>query len=289
MAVSERGFDNFYLGDNVYELSEGLIPEIADALRIDIGTEPNSEGLQRLMDEVGTKKELRLNPELELDLERMADFVESAGVQLPLSRSLWSPDVPADCEHVDKIVIQGGVANWQNRTFDLLSHSFVAPILAIGGNRVMKTPTEIDNPDVVQHREVFGKYPTEFQYMASVVVPTLVNDGRSTLLAGYPSRNASELFRMFLHENPEVVEQNLAVARVANAGIVMALQLRAAAREINPEFDADPENPQLYVMTDELDVARTEEEVRNPKLFQHPATALRQVVLTAKKLHEAEL
>lgn len=83
----------------------------------------------------------------------------------------------------------------------------------------------------------------------------------------------------------------LAVARVANAGVQLAMQFRKAVRERFPvyHFDADRDNPQLFILTDTLPVATTEEQLQHPEQFQSPYTALRQTALTAKLLAQAHL
>ncbi|MGB4966667.1 MAG: hypothetical protein WBO35_00515 [Candidatus Saccharimonadales bacterium] len=66
----------------------------------------------------------------------------------------------------------------------------------------------------------------------------------------------------------------------------MAAQFRKASREVSSQFDADPTNPKIFVITDTFPVARTEEEIKKPESFQSPYTALRQLALTAKLLEE---
>jgi hypothetical protein len=115
----------------------------------------------------------------------------------------------------------------------------------------------------------------------------MTRTGHSVLPSSYEIKNGDEIMQRLLDDNPHLLNQRVAMARVANAGIIMAIQLRDAARKINPDFDADPENPQVFVVTDSFPVARTEKQDKNAAKYQKAATGLRQLVLTAKKLHEA--
>ncbi|MDQ5972446.1 MAG: hypothetical protein QG553_605 [Patescibacteria group bacterium] len=289
MTTAERNFSNFELGDNVYELQQGLIPTIADRLEAPIGHEPTSEGLQLIMNKVGTNKVLRDNAEIEaLSRDEMADLVDASGIQAPLERSLWTPETPADWQTVDAVVLMGGVANWQDRAADAVPAEFVGmPVYNLAGTRVMNTDTETTNPSTSHFYDVFGRYPTEAEYAASIITPGLVELGYNVAATAYPTTNGDEILSEFFETNPQLLEKRIAVVRVANAGVTMALQLRAAAQKFNPDFDTDRNEPQTFVVTDTLPVARTDEQDKDSRHYQKASSALRQLVLTAKKLHEA--
>lgn len=300
--VNERNFSDFELGDNVYELAGGLIPRLADRLAVPIGDEPTSSDLQLIMNQVGPNKELRTNQKLELDREEAADFVVKAGTQQALRRSLWTPDNELLPGSVDTLVAMGAVANWQDRTAKLISDlPFRVPVRYLAGNRLMATATEVTNPNVSAIGEDFDIAPTEAEYAASVISPLLRAAGVRVLVTPHTTGNADTMFYEMFKRTPGLLYERIGVARVANAGIVMALQMRDAARKVQQElveagqleaagplFDADRRNPQVFVATDKFtEVARTEEQDADPEHYQKAATGLRQVVLTAKKLHEA--
>src|SRR5690349_8134719 len=90
-------FANFYLTDinsqtNVYEMANGLIPEIAERLDFELSSEPNSQEMYEMVGEIGPDKQLRNNPDVAaIDRNLAITFVEQSGVQRPLNRSLWTP------------------------------------------------------------------------------------------------------------------------------------------------------------------------------------------------------
>lgn len=291
MSVAERDFSSFELRDNVYELAGGLIPEIADRFEVDLGPEPNQPSLQAVMDKVGTGKVLRENEEITvLDRDEMADIVERSGVQQALSRSLWTPTVPVNKETIDAFLIVGGVANWMDRSAEALPAELQnTPVYLLAGNRVMDTATEKTNPHVQSVYDVGGMYPTEATYAAGVLVPRILEkDFFVERTVAYPTGNGDELFEKLFQDYPELLYLRIALARNANAGVIMAMQMRAAARKYNQAYDANPAEPQALIVTDSFPVARTDEQDNDPAHYQKAATALRQVVLTAKKLVELQ-
>jgi hypothetical protein len=289
--VEQRDFSTFEFGDDVYRLADGLIPEIADRLGVAIGEEPTSTDLQAIMDKVGPNKVLRHNAEVEaIDRAAQVTLVERSNVQSALQRSLWTPDVAASSENVDRLVMLGAVANWQDRGADAIPPGMDdTPIHYLTGTRVMDTGTEKSNLNIALIHATFGRYPTESEYGTSVVVPKFVKAGRAALASPFNTKDGDVIFDEFFTQNPDLLEQSLAIVRVANAGVIMALQMRNAAQKINPQFDKDRDHPQAFVITDAFSLARSEDDEKNPGSYQKAATALRQVVLTAKKLHEATI
>lgn len=280
----------------VYTLADGVIRDIAEGLEVPIGDEPTTADLQAVMDKVGTNKVLRNNEEVTaFSRDQMVEFVERAGVQRELERSLWTPQVgifdddnPLQYKlNVDRFVLMGGVANWQDR-MPLLLTDIVrnGAVHILGGNRVMDTATEINNRNVQEIYDAFGRYPTEAEYIASVVAPRFAEEDWTVLATPFETKDGDEMFTKFFEQNSGLLEKKLALGRVANAGIIMAIQMREAARAIDADFDSDPENPQVFVVTDSFPLARTDAEDSEPAYYQKAATALRQTVLAAKKIHE---
>jgi hypothetical protein len=299
--TAERDFSSYYLGDDVYELAHSVIPDIAERLELELTDEPTTEVLGELVGKVGKNKVLRSNePVQAIDLPTAVSLVERSGVQKPLSRSLWSPDELLPATGSKATVVTGAVANWQDRTATLLINAGSVQInrdegkrvyMPIG-NRVMGTPespSEVAHPRVVQFKAEYGELPTEAKYAEHFLVPLLEAAGYSIDLLPYETGNGDEIAAGFVAERPELFMHGtkLTFARVANAGIQLAVQFRKAARELTPVFDGDLLRPDMYVQTDTFPLARTAEQVANAREFQSPYTALRQVVLTAKLLHEA--
>lgn len=290
MKATERDFNSFYLGDNVYELADGSIPEIAERLDLPLSNEPNSGDMQTLVDKAGKNRVLRMNQEIEaIDRETKADLLERSGIQKELRRSLWTPDVAAKPENLDAIVGIGGVANWQDRTAGAITDfgAKTVPVYLGAGTRLMNTATELPNKNVSRISTNFKRQPTEAEYVASVVSPRLKRMGHVVLATPFETEDGDEILRRIFEMNQHLANERVAMARVANAGIIMAIQMREAARQIDPDFDNDPKNPQAFVITDTFPIARTKRQDNAPKSYQKTDTAMRQLVLTAKKLHEA--
>jgi hypothetical protein len=290
MAASERDFSTVIPGDDVYELAGGVIPELADKLEVPIGETPSLEDLQAIATQLGKNKVMRNNDQVQqVSRLAMANLVDTSGIQNALNRALWTPDISTPVFEVRRIIMLGGVANWQDRTVDIILGTEVPfEIHALGGNRVMDTETEKENPNIKLMFEELGRYPTEAEYIKDIVTAEIEINSYSTVLPGaYDSDAATPILTEFFNNNPQVLDEKLAVARVANTGLLMAIQVRNAARKINPNFDNDPADPQLFVLTDTVPPARSDEEAADALHFQNPQNALRQVVLTAKKLHEA--
>jgi hypothetical protein len=151
----------------------------------------------------------------------------------------------------------------------------------------MNTGTEVVNPNVARMNKVFGRYPTEAEYAGSVIVPKLTVAGFDVMSHSFPTKVGDELLRLMFEANPDLLEKRIAVVRNANAGVISAIQLRAQARKLNPDFDTDPKNPQVFVLTDSSEVARTEQQEADSRHFQMADKGIRQLVLAAKKQHEA--
>lgn len=289
----ERNFEKYVLGDNVYKLATDLIPEIAELLEVPISDTPNSEDLGKLVGAIGKNKVLRDNQELTaISQADAALMVDRSGVQMPLSRSLWTPHIglpdKASSDGLTATIITGAVANWQDRTRVLLEADPVkAKLYAVTGKRIMNTGTELSNPHVANFIAQNGREPSETEYASMFVLPEMT--GRLTEHVPYATVDGDEIAKNFIRDNPELFADGIRVsfARVANAGIQLAVQFRKAARAVNPGYDSNPDKPQVFVQTDTFPLARTAEELKDPANYQSPFTALRQVAVTAKMLHEA--
>lgn len=296
-AVGERDFSTFELGDDVYRLADGLIPEVARRLGVILGEKPDSGHMHTLVGEVGKQRVLRDNKEpTAIDLEKAADLLERSGVQEALDRSLWTPNLQVgDLDSnmaLGITVVTGAVANWQDRTAQIVAEGIKAGTVPkkteiITGNRLMDSKTEQVNPNVLKFYEEFGKYPTENEYAFSFVLPVIREAGGQIAMTSYETKDGDSIAENFASDLFESHEP-ITFARVANAGIQLAIQFRSAIREhANSEFDSDSDIPEVFIVTDSFPIARTLEDVQDPAHSQSPYTGLRQAVLTAKFLHEA--
>jgi hypothetical protein len=298
--VAQRDFSNFELGDNVYELADGLIPEIAVHLDMKLGEEPNSEDMFKLVGKLGKNKVLRDNEEVTaINLKTAVNLLARSRVQKPLNRSLWTPEIGPFDDEDSLTIITGAIANWQDRAARLVKTGVETGMLSgkvkiVTGNRVMDRPTEKTNTNVQMFFDEEGRYPSETQYASDFVLPEIgarIGNGGATLVA-YHTAKGDELAANFARDNKEmfdgVTPMPITFARVANAGVQLAVQFRSAIREhADPSFDEDHGSPEAFVLTDSFPIARTEEEIADPANFQSPYSGLRQAVLTAKVLHEA--
>jgi hypothetical protein len=295
-------FSNFELGDNVYELADGLIPEIAEVFQVELGAEPNQDSLGELVGAVGKSAVLRENvgqvqEVLGTDNDAitiMADWIDRAGTQQALNRSLWTPDVRTP-NSLNAIVLTGGMANWMDRTAHLLERRARDPrgqfdlpvVLAPVSARVMDSQTEQDSPNVQLFHEEEGRYPTEAEYMDEFVAPRLFLESYYVEIMPYDTTKGSEIAARFVADNREYVyfeRSQIAFARVANAGVQLAVEYRRAIQNQYAAFDRNPVEPQTFILTDELPVARNAEQAEKPREYQRGESGLRQLVMTAKMI-----
>lgn len=289
--VQERDFNSFYLEDDPLQLAHGLMPEIATAFGIDLYAQPSEEGLGTLVGLIAKNKILRDNePVTVLSGPQMAGMLERSGVQLALNRTLWTPNSNIQDVPVDAVVITGAVANWQDRTANLLMEQ-VDPSVRIEyatSDSQMISPTDLVHPDVLRLKADLGRLPTESEYAASVIIPRLVKARFKVTPHNYESVTGDQLAEKLFSDNPHLADQTLVFARVPNAGIQLAVQMRNAARAIRPSFDTLPSDPQAFVLTGEFPVDHTADQSGDPTQFQKAQTGLRQAVLTAKLLLQAQ-
>jgi|GEM_PF-2488949 len=294
MSTAERNFATFEFGDDPYQLADGLLTELADRVNV-VLSKPN--GPSDLVARFGKKETLREN-NLEaitdvMSLEEAADYVERSGIMEPLNRSLWTPDLVGGTDL--PLFVTGAVANWQDRTANVITllpgQSDVHT--AVGNRKMGSTDTERSNESFQKYVATFEEEPTEAIYFERFIKERLEDAGRQVVFQGYKNAKGDEIAQKYIQsEKGAVLLDGVMVARVANAGLQLALQLRKEARVVRPDFDSK-EHPDLFIVTDGVSeffkVARTDEEARpeNAHKFQHPVTALRQAVVTGKLLDEA--
>lgn len=291
--VQQRDFSSFKLGDNPNELAEGLMYAVFDHMSVVVDpmdSVPVPEEYDALIAALGRNKVLReSHPAVSWDPNQLADLIEASGLQKPLNRSLWNPDLPTP-DSAARFATDA-VANQQDRIVATLAdHVGDGSLWVQAGNRVMDSVTEKPNPHIQDFYEQHGRYPTGAEYAGRYVLPHVVEAGYSDVhFQAQPTSKGDEIMLNFVNKHPALTQfrKELAVVRVANAGVMQALQLRKAATLIRPSFDHDRQHPQLFVLTDTLPVARTEEQAADPTHFQKPETALQQLAVTGKLLAEA--
>lgn len=289
--TSQRNFNTFCLGDNPALLAEGVLHVVATEMDVPIGTGREPESWNQLAQTLTSQnKELR---EV-FPVRRAATLVESSAIQIGMDRSLRTPGI-ATPSGVD-IIMLGAAAGHQDRTASLLGRrqQTLNPnrVWLPAGQRIMNSGENRSNPRVNALVVRNGEYPTEFDYANDFTVPGLQTAGYNAdaiQLLRTHSTSSRDVVGEFAQRHPEVFEsgRKIAAAHVANKGIQLALELRAAGREVNPVFDADPHEPQIYVVTSEmLPLASADSELRNPH-YQSPYAVLCQLATTAALLAEA--
>lgn len=302
MAVINTDFSNFDLrtGEcDVMELSDGLVPEIAQAFGYNLPSKPTPEDLGGLVDAVGPGKVLQENiagvqEVLGTDDDAYkvaAKWVDRSGIQKKLDRSIWTPSLSTP-DDVQATVLTGGVANWQDRGADILvrkkevSRDYCNRLVYLAGNRIMDTPTEVANHNIKVFFEEYGRYPAEFEYAEGFVGAILKEAGFEISFVETEEASGDQQANIFAKKdfNPT---KSFAFARVANAGVMLAGQYRNALQDKYRGFDADANNPQVFILTDDFPAAHLREEL-DPRINQNPLTALRMIIVTAKTIQQAK-
>ncbi len=303
--MSMRDFSNYELADfDPLSIAGGVLPEIANAAGVQLDPNDMISSLGALVGAIGPSKFLQENIELVRETigadgdeySIAAEWLGRSGVMKQLDRSLWTPDISTP-DDVPAIILSGAVANWQDRTYNLLVKR-VAEGKPAGrvyipvGDATMDSPTEVNNANVQALTEARrGVAPTQTDYANEVGQPLLEAAGYRVEVIPYPGLNGDQIAEQFVAERPGFFEwgdSRIAFARVANAGVMLATQFRQAAHAKGMNFDKDPDNPQLFVITDEFPIAQDAVEAKKSKEFQNPLTALRMVAVTAKHLQVAK-
>lgn len=292
MSAAERDFSNYRLGDNVYELADGLLPEMAGALGYEHSERPDEENLRGFIGHIGPAKWLQDN--IGLARERLdtgddavtlaADWTDRSGVLTPLSRSFVSPEVelPSD---IDVAFITGGVARWMLRrgsklVSEINSGRQIGKVFLPVGGRPMR---ESEHDLVAQMAAESGSVPTERDFARAHLLPMLGAVGTQVEILDIESQKGGEIMDEFVRGSSVTSGTVLAVGNAPSA-IQSASEFRLAAREATSNFDA--EGSQLFVLADSISVARQGE---GPATHQNPFTALGQIARNAMYLHRNQV
>lgn len=277
-------FSNYELGDNVYELANGLLLRMAEAARYDLGLEPSEVAISGLIGRYGPEKELQKNISLVKEIlgpdstRITADWVDESGALHPVNRSFAHDTRPP--EKVDAVVWSGGVANWLLRrtgVTERLDPTKVGSVLLPVGNLQM-SPGQ--HQLVATYARLHGKLPTQADFVETYVTGRLkLADFRYEVIQVEEEKGDKILDALF-EAKPELLGQTVLVAANAPNSIQAAGEVRLSAKKRNPEFDRAGD--QLFMVSDTIPVARRGESTAT---HQNPDSALGQIARNALFLH----
>jgi hypothetical protein len=281
MSAVEHNFSNYELGDSVYELADGLLPEIASAAGHELASQPDAENIGSLIGKIGPDKELQKNISVVREAlgtdarDQIAGWIERAGIMAPLDRSFAVNVERPDA--TDAIVLTGGVANWMMRRamqgirLDPAKHGSV--LMAAGSRQMGAGEHQLVASFAREHD---GNMPTEAQFAdrftRQMFEMAEFDFSLVEVAGGGGDHVAAELFAA----HPELSEQTITVVSNAPNGIQAAGELRLAGRNLRADFDSNGD--QVYVYTDSFPLARNGEK---PATHQNPETALGQLARNA--------
>lgn len=282
-------FSNYELGDNVYELANGLLPEIAEAANFDLGEVPSELALRGLIGRLGPAKELQRNIAGVKDFlgenadGQAADWVERSGVLIPVERPFASPGLIPDS--IDAIVWSGGVANWMLRRASLTerfdSTKTGKVVLALGTREM----SSAEHPNLARHfARTKGFMPREADFANQYIVPRLESAGFTTKVVITDSKSGDTVLDQAFTEIPELQDGTMLVVGNAPNVIQAAGQIRLAAQRASYLFDSN--GVQLFMASDTIPVARKGE---GTATHQNPFSALGQIARNALYIHKTSI
>lgn len=269
---------------NVYEIGDGVVPEMALAFDCELAEEPTVDGLRSLIGAIGPAKELQQNIEqaqqalgTDEDATTLArGWAERSGLLVPVDRSYMNPETSIGVVNkFSAAVITGGVRNWMRRRAERLisaDRNVVSDVLLVAGSREMR---EAEGPDVEAGM-------TEADYMDSVVRSLLDQAGLRVELVRVDSMVGDEVMDAAAKEMGR--DDSVLVASNAGAWVQNAGQLRRAMTRIYPK--ADQEGDQLYVVSDSFELGTGQEPITT---HQNPFSALGQIARNAQELQRHQV
>ena len=296
-------FESYDLADisrnpnRLYELSDGLVPEMAQALGFELSETPDVDNLKAFIGYISPEKTLQDN--VALTRERLAkisdvdavtttaNWVERSGSLNVISRSFVYPAGDLTRIGFGAAIFNTGVARWQERRAKeliALKERGVrfGEVIIFAGNRKMG---ETEHSEVEAIAKRTGELPTESDFASSYIKDMLTAKDIKTDVVAVDSSNADEIIREGILRKGYLYD--LAILAIGNAPstIQVAAQYRKAARsiEVDEGFRFDEVGNQLYMAGDSIPVARHGE---NPATHQNPISALGQIARNALMLYE---
>lgn len=286
-------FSNYELSSmhasGAYELSDGLIPEMAEATGFPLSEVPNDDELRSFIGHIGPAKTLQDNIERAQSLlgsqsdatTIAADWVDRSGVLKSVDRT-FRDNTPAPAR-VGSAIISGGVARWMLRrrnAAESIDPEMVGTLYVPVGNRPMgEGEHQLVKNFMRQHD---GRVPTEAEFANAFVAGGLSLIGFNVKVFPVDDGNGDRVLDAFLNEYPEVLASDVRVIGNAPSVVQSAAQFREAAQRVDDSFDTI--GAQLYMVGDTIPVARNGE---GAATHQNPITALGQIARNAAFLNRA--
>lgn len=269
----------------VYDLSDGLLPEIAQTAGYELAPEPTEANLSGLIAAVGPAKELQANIQTVKDrfgadaTQKIADWIDRSEIMAPVERP-FGKNTPISGK-IDAIVFSGGVANWMLRrtaVTEQIDADKVGSVVLPMGNREMKP---VEHALVREFARVEGRFPTEAEFGQRYLLGRLAAAGFRAEVVPVDSGNGDQVLDALWVAKPELSNGTMLVAANAPNAVQAAGQVRLSARRADAAFDKAFD--QLYMASDSFPIARHGEK---PKTHQNPETALGQLVRNALFIHK---
>lgn len=267
---------------NVYDLANGLLPEVAQAAGFELAPQPEASNLGAFIGKVGPDKELQKNIGVVKEAlgdnatGQIADWIDRSGVLFPVERGfVRDTDLPG---RTDALVWGGGVANWMLRRAALAQRfdpETVGRVYLPLGNRKMKP---VEHQLVATYAKEHGRLPTEYEFARAYLLGGLMLAGFTPKPKIIPvgSGNGDKVLETLFAREPQLLDGTVTVVANAPNAIQAAGQLRLAARKSDASFDSTGE--QLFMASDSIPLARRGEAT---KTHQNPESALGQLIRNA--------
>jgi len=276
----------------LYSMADGLLREMAAAFNYNPLVSPTEEDLSSLVHEIGPHKELQKNIQHVKDVLGGPDtarqicikWMERSGVLKALSGSFVNPGagMPEGISF-DAVIIRDGVANWMLRRLMLalrLDPKTVNRVVLAMGDRLMGS---VEHQLVASFIERTGAGPFVGEFAEIFMVPALKAAGFTHIVnPPWLTSDGDEVCDAVFGNLPELLRGTVLVVGNAPNTIQAAGQLRAAARRVDPSFDAD--DPQLFMMGDFFPLAYNDEPSAT---HQNPISGIGQIVRNALFLYRA--
>lgn len=312
-AVENMDLSNIRLGDDVLKIADGLAYGLAwlpgveiprpdpdmseqEALAWRVETDPEiDEALGQTVKAYGPNMALRTNPEVKVHPGYVAGLLTASGLDKPMARSVHRPDAEVT-GHEDALLATGNVAPWLEKVVDLCtaqaeSGASTTKMYLEGGNRVMSVAADLRVKAVRDFMDNNGgRNPFEYEYLEQVIAPRLWGLGYDVEVGGHEDTDsAEEIVDRFAKNNPEVFlpGSQLVAVRAAGAALQLALDIRAAARKYYTEYDSDPNEPEIYALSNPLPTAVKRSQINDPDNYQSGFTGCRNVAVALRKYNQA--
>lgn len=289
--MTDRTFETFDLQNNVTDLSHGLLLEMAEALRFDIGENPDQQKLYEFAGHIGPAKELQDNIAIVqkiLGSDRdatsiAADWLERSGMMQPLDRPFVEPGIDRP-EKIDTVMFSGGVANWilrRTSVVEWLNPENVGQVIIPAGERQMgngehQLVATLNRYMLEQHGGNASPI-TETEFAYAIAADRLETAGFDVDLHHFASSNGDEILSDTFAKRPELLSGNILIAGNAPNAIQAAGQIRLAALKADKTFDSNGD--QLFMLSDSVPIARRGE---GKNTHQNPFSALGQIARNAQ-------